>query len=208
MTRSGLLRSVARGTVAGSLLVGVSACVSATSTVIALTGIAAQQERGIDGRLSDLRTSGAVRGVLYDHNHEFARDLGITVYDGHVVITGAVRSEQERATVKHLAQTAAGVSGVTNATIVTDPETLDPLRDTVISTKLESRMLLDQDVDAVNFTVATVDRTVYVMGIARDRHELSRIVAHARDLEHVRRIVPLVTFKADRDAGETRLAGS
>ena len=194
--------------VAGSLLVGASACVSTTSTVIALTGIAAQQERGIDGRLTDLRTSGAVRVALYDHNHAFARDLGVTVYDGHVVITGAVRSEQERSTIEHLAQTAAGVRSVTNATIVTDPENLDPLRDTVITAKLESRLLLDQDVDAVNFTVATVDGTVYVMGVARDRQELSRIVAHARDLQHVRRIVPFVSLKADRDAGETRLAGS
>lgn len=192
-------------------LVALVACVAAASlggcgvmdiaiNSAARVGVAAYQERGVDGRTRDLAISSAVREALYAKDHQFIVDLSVTVYDGDVVLTGAVASEADRDKADRLARAVAGVDRVANELIVADPSTLDMARDTWISWRMDSRLLLDKEIDSVNYTVHTVDRTVYLIGIARDQDELDRVVAHAREIPHVKRIVRHVQTRDEREA--------
>ena len=70
-------------------------------------------------------------------------------------------------------------------------------RDTWITATLRSRLLLDRDIASVNYTIDTVGKIVYLMGIAQDAAELARVKAHARDVSYVRRVVSYVVLKND-----------
>ena len=179
---------------------------SAARSVGASLGVAAYQERGVDGRMRDLGISTAVREALYQHDHEFIADLSVTVYDGRVVLTGAVEDAAERDAAERLAADVPGVAEVVNELIVAEPGALDVARDTWISTQLDARLVFDRKVDSVNYTVHTVDRTIYLIGVCRDKGERDRVIAHARDIPHVRRAVSHIECPPGED--DERLAGS
>ncbi len=191
--------------VAGAL----SGCVSAAVGTAAAVGIAAQQERGVSGRAKDLKISVDIRERLLQRNHEWTADLGVTVYDGRVLLTGAVADRETASEAEAIAYAVPGVREVINEVMVADVGLLDLSRDTWITSKLEVRLNLDKQVDAVNYSVTTVDGRVYVMGTARDPSERERVIAHARDLERVRGVVSHVRLRSDpMHPAETRPGGA
>ena len=51
--------------------------------------------------------------------------------------------------------------------------------------------------DNINYTIETVNRIVYLMGIAQDQAEIDRVTTHARQVRYVRRVVSHVQLKND-----------
>ena len=60
------------------------------------------------------------------------------------------------------------------------------------------KLLVDSDVLSINYSVETVNGTVYLLGIAQDEAELARVTEHARSIEDVKRVVSHVVLKDDR----------
>ena len=58
-------------------------------------------------------------------------------------------------------------------------------------------MTFDTSVLAINYSVETVDGVIYLMGIAQDRGELNRVIAHARQIPYVRGVVQYVRIKTE-----------
>jgi osmotically-inducible protein OsmY len=73
----------------------------------------------------------------------------------------------------------------------------DYARDVYIANNLRSRLMFDKNIQNVNYTVDVVNGVVYLMGIAQNNDELDRVVAHARDISNVRRVVSHVLLKND-----------
>ena len=48
---------------------------------------------------------------------------------------------------------------------------------------------------AINYSVETVNGTIYLIGIAQNQEELDRVIAHARTIEYVRKVVDHVRVK-------------
>ena len=56
---------------------------------------------------------------------------------------------------------------------------------------------------SINYSVETVDGTVYLMGIAQNGSELQRVQDHARNLAYVRKVVSYVRLKDDPKRNRT-----
>ena len=54
---------------------------------------------------------------------------------------------------------------------------------------------MDENVKFINYTVDTVNGTVYLFGIAQNREELERVIAVARQINYVENIINYVTLK-------------
>ena len=57
--------------------------------------------------------------------------------------------------------------------------------------------MLDKEIDAINYSIETIDRVIYLLGIAQDGEELDRVIRTARDIEYVEKIVSHVLLKGD-----------
>jgi osmotically-inducible protein OsmY len=57
--------------------------------------------------------------------------------------------------------------------------------------------MFDGHVKNINYTVDVVNGVVYLMGIAQSQDELDRVVAHARDIGNVKRVVSHIVLKND-----------
>ena len=171
-------------------------CVGAAVGAGAGVGVAAYDERGIDGVAKDVKIQARITEHWLRHDHTFAIKIGLDVYEGRALLTGAVEDPQVRADAVRLAWKATGVKEVINEIQVSPGGGLTGLaRDSWITTQLKSKLTFDEAILAINYAVETVGGIVYLIGIAQDQGELDRVVAHARTIAYVRKVVSHVRVK-------------
>ena len=69
-----------------------------------------------------------------------------------------------------------------------------------MSGQLISRLTLDRHVYSINFGVETVNRTLYLFGIAQNQAEIDRAVRHAKNIPGVKRVVNHLQIKETKAA--------
>lgn len=198
-----------RATAAALALVGMAVALAACSPVGMVAGagagagIAASQERGFKGAMDDQAIRLDINHLWFQESMALYRDVNLQVQEGRVLLTGTVPDEETRLRAVALAWQADGVREVINEIEVAEDGSLaDAAQDRLISAKLKSRLLADADVDSINYSIETVNGAIYLIGIARSQAELDRVIAYARDIPYVRRVVNYVRVKdADAAAG-------
>ena len=182
---------------AGSL--SLSGCAELLIGAAATTGVAIAEERSVGDAVDDLTIRAELNHLFFQDDVELFGDVSFSVIEGRVLLKGSVPTPDDRIRALRLAWQAAGVREVINELQVADDRgILDYARDTWISAQLKGKLLVDGDVLSINYSVETVDGTVYLLGIAQDEAELARVTEHARSIEDVKRVVSHVVLKDDR----------
>lgn len=182
---------------AGSI--SLSGCAELLIGAAATTGVAIAEERSVGDAVDDLTIRAELNHLFFQDDVELFGDVSFSVIEGRVLLKGSVPTPDDRIRALRLAWQAAGVREVINELQVADDSgILDYARDTWISAQLKGKLLVDGDVLSINYSVETVDGTVYLLGIAQDEAELARVTEHARSIEDVKRVVSHVVLKDDR----------
>lgn len=180
---------------AAAMALALSAC-SATGVAVtagAATAVAASEERGLGGAISDTAIEAQINALLLQHDFETFRNVSVHVYEGRVLLAGLVEKSQMRVDAVRLVWQVDGIKEVINEIEVSDQGGVEAYaRDVWISTQLRTKLLLDKEIKSINYSVETVDATVFLMGFGRSAEELARVEAHARNLSYVRRVVSYV----------------
>lgn len=162
----------------------------------AATGIAAYQERGVEGAANDLKIEIRILDKWFEKDSSMIRKLGIEVYESRVLLTGYADNEKMRAEAVRLTWQAAGVKQVLNEIqLDTDKKETSLARDSWITAQLKSKITFDENIYAVNYFIETVNGIVYLLGAAQNQKELDLVKAHARGLNYVRRVISHVRVK-------------
>jgi osmotically-inducible protein OsmY len=165
----------------------------------AAVGVAAAEERGVSGAATDLRIQADINDKWLRASLEIESDVGLTIHEGRVLLTGKVRTPELRVQAVQLVWEVAGVREVIDEIQVAAGGGVgEYARDVAISTELRSRLLFDRNIQSINYSVETVAGTVFLMGIAQNQAELERVTAHARNIAYVKRVVSYVRLKQDR----------
>jgi osmotically-inducible protein OsmY len=173
-------------------------CVGAAIGAGASVATAASEERGLNNAARDLAIRTKISALWLDHSDALLTSADILISEGRVLLTGSVPTQKMRVDAVRLAWKAAGVKEVINEIRVTSSGgTSGFARDGWISTKLKTRLTLDNQVFSINYSIDTVGGTIYLMGIAQNATELERVRNHARQIKYVRRIVSHVIMKND-----------
>lgn len=192
--------ALAPAAVLGTLLLA-SGCAPVVIGTGAAVGVTAAQERGVKGALDDTAVRADINDRWFKDDHAAYSGINLQVQEGRVLLTGSVQDPEVRLKAVRLAWQAAGVQEVINEIEVRDSGGLtDAAQDTWISTKLRTRLIGDNAVKSRNYSIETVNGTVYLIGIAQNREELDRVIAHARDVSYVKRVVDYVRIKSDQAA--------
>lgn len=197
MSRSSLLGSALA---AFLLSLGAAACTPTGAAVSAgaTAGVAAAQERGLQGALTDSRLRFELNHLLLQESEELYRHIKFQIQEGRVLLTGNVRRPEDRIAVARLTWQPPGVREVINRIEITDRSSLTNFaRDELISAELEAKLLFDSAVNSINYSIETQNQVIYLIGLARDDRELERVVAHAKTIAYVRRVVSHVLLRDD-----------
>ncbi len=185
---------------ASSLILSGCTAVSIATGVGVATGSAAVQEGGVSRALSDARIQTEINDLWFRHDVSMFTKLDLTINQGRVLITGVVQDPQHRVEAVRLAWQPEGVLQVINEIKVADSDgIIGYAKDAWISTRLRSSLILDREVESINYSIDTVQGTVYLMGFAQNQHELNHVIEVARTIENVRQVVSYVKLVGTPD---------
>jgi osmotically-inducible protein OsmY len=183
-----------------TLLLLTLACLPACAPVLigagAVAGAAAVSEGGISGTAEDAHIGALIRDAWFKYDTDTFAKLNLTVRRGEAVITGVVQDPQDRVEAVRRAWGVPGVKKVVNEIQVTDSEGARGFaRDTWITTRLRTALAMDGEVQSFNYSIDTVQGTVYLMGYADSRAELDRATEIARTIPGVVQVVSYVRVR-------------
>lgn len=176
-----------------------SGCAGTVIGAGATAGTAAVEERGIEGAIDDTKIRVQINDLWFRRDFEMYRKVGLNVYEGRVMLTGVVATDDARADAVRLTWQASGVREVYNEieVVPTGKDFADYSHDAIITQKLNYHLLMDRDIKNVNYTIDVVNGVVYLIGTAQSEAELERVLAYARDISDVKRVVSHVYVKTD-----------
>lgn len=197
-----MIHCIARRALVPALLVmsasALQGCIEAVVGAGAATGVAAVQERGVKGAVSDTAIRAEINHYWLQRDEKLFLDCNLQIHEGRVLVTGAVKDADTRAEAIQLAWKAKGVREVINEIEVTDEGGIGAYaRDTAIVTELRSKLLFTKDIDSVNYSIESVNGVVYLLGVAQNQAELDKVLEIARNIRYVRRVVSHVLMKDD-----------
>jgi len=184
------------------LAAGANLALGACAPVVVGTGVAvgvaASQERGLEGTASDTKTRLEIDRLWLAESTSLFSEIGLQVQEGRVLLTGQVPEPEARVTAVRLAWQAEDVIEVINEIVLGDQSSLsNAARDEWIAAQLRARLLGDAAIASINYSIETVNGSVYLIGIAQDQAELDRVIAYARNITYVRRVVNYMRLKTD-----------
>ncbi len=191
------LRPAARFGLLVAAGLSLSGCFGAFVAATATTGVLVAQDRSIGSAIDDTGTDLDIQSQLADDSFDAYRRVHVEVYEGRVLLTGTVKTPEERQKAARIAWSRPNVKEVINEIEVTDKSPVKRWpKDTWISTRLKTKMMWDRKVKSLNYQVDVVNGTVYLSGVAHSPEELERLTDIARNMKGVKRVVSHVRVKA------------
>jgi len=159
-------------------------------------GYAANQERGAGGAFDDAAIKMNIKNAWLQVNPLMQRDFDITVYQGRVLLTGTSPNPELKTQAKQVASQVPGVQVVYDEIEVGPTEgAWQSVKDTWITSQVRSDLVFTGDVRSVNYTIETVNGSVYLIGSARSQAELDKVTDVARKVPNVKRVVSYVDIR-------------
>lgn len=168
-------------------------CAGALVGAGATAGVAVAQEGGIKRAWTDAGIQAEINKLWFEYDVDTFAKLDLTVNQGRVLITGVVQNPEARVEAVRLAWQPKGVKQVINEIRVAKGGGVTGYaRDTWITTRLRSLITFDRNIQSVNYSIDTVQGTVYLMGSAQNQQELNRVIEKARTIPDVKQVVSYV----------------
>ena len=154
------------------------------------------QERSSKQAAIDILIKAKIEEAMFSNNYDklFSK-VRVIVYEGRVLLVGTVLEESIKKTANKISWNTKNVKEVANYITIGKNDLIDYVKDTRISLELRTKMLTDKEVSEVNFSVTTENRILYLVGIAQNNKELSKVIEHASNIAGVKKIVNLIKLK-------------
>ena len=115
------------------------------------------------------------------------------VLDGRIFLSGKVEEPEEKIRITKMAWETKGVRSVKNAiTIKGQSNFKNTVKDILITSQLRTALILNKNTKARNYTLETVNKNVYIFGIAMDAEEKKEVINEANKIYDVKEVIPSI----------------
>ena len=115
------------------------------------------------------------------------------VLDGRIFLSGKVEEAEEKIKITKMAWETNGVRSVKNAiTIKGQTNFKSTAKDILITSQLRTALILNKITKARNYTLETVNRNIYVFGIAMNAEEKKEVINEANKIYDVEEVIPSI----------------
>ena len=178
---------------------GLSGCATAVLGVGTAAVAASTTEKGLTTSVNDAAIVTKIKDRFIQSNFSLVTAVDVSVNDGSVLMTGKVKTPEEKVQATRIAWEIKGVREVVNELQVSDTSSLKDLaKDLAASATLRGKLIADTDVSSLNFNIDVVNGTIYLSGIAADATEMNRVVAHAQEVRFTRKVVNYIMLSTDK----------
>ena len=120
------------------------------------------------------------------------------VRDGNIFLSGKVEEPEEKIKITKMAWETKGVRSVKNAiTIKGQSNFKSTAKDILITSQLRSALIFNKKTKARNYTLETINKTIYIFGIAMDKEEKKEVINEANKIYDVEKVVPSIYLASE-----------
>ena len=117
----------------------------------------------------------------------------IEVLDGRIFLTGKVDEPEEKIKITKLAWETKGVRSVKNAIEIKGYSNFkSSAKDILITTQLRTALIFNKSVKSNNYTLETINKIIYIFGIAMDDEEKRKVIDEANKIYDVKKVIPTI----------------
>ena len=99
-----------------------------------------------------------------------------------------------------------GVRSVKNAITIKDQTNFkSTAKDILITSQLRTSLILNKKTKARNYTLETVNKNIYIFGIAMDEEEKKEVINEANKIYDVEKIIPSIYLATDLSRNKLQL---
>ena len=126
-------------------------------------------------------------------NKKYFLSIQSEVRDGRIFLTGKVEEPEEKIKITKMAWETKGVRSVKNAiTIKGQSNFKSTAKDIFITSQLKTALIFNKKTKARNYTLETINKNIYIFGIAMDEIERIEVINEANKIYDVQEIFPSI----------------
>jgi osmotically-inducible protein OsmY len=115
------------------------------------------------------------------------------VIDGRIFLSGKVDRPEDKIKITKMAWETKGVRSVKNAiTIKGQSNFKSTAKDILITSQLRSALIFNKKTKARNYTLETINKNIYIFGIAMDEKEKKEVIDEANKIFDVKEVIPSI----------------
>tara|TARA_B100001057_G_scaffold408019_1_gene422110 strand:+ start:1190 stop:1768 length:579 start_codon:yes stop_codon:yes gene_type:complete len=115
------------------------------------------------------------------------------VLDGRIFLSGKVNEPEEKIKITKMAWETKGVRSVKNAiTIKGQSNFKSTAKDILITSQLRTALIFNKNTKARNYTLETVNKNIYIFGIAMNEDEKKEVINEANKIYDVEKVIPSI----------------
>ena len=115
------------------------------------------------------------------------------VLDGRIFLSGKVEEPEEKIKITKMAWETKGVRSVKNAiTIKGQSNFKSTAKDILITSQLRTALIFNKKTKSRNYTLETVNKNIYIFGIAMDQSEKEEVMNEANKIYDVKEVIPSI----------------
>ena len=120
------------------------------------------------------------------------------VKDGNIFLSGKVDEPEEKIKITKMAWETKGVRSVKNAiTIKGQTSFKGTAKDILISSQLRTALIFNKKTKARNYTLETINKKIYIFGIAMDEEEKKEVINEANKIYDVEKVIPSIYLASE-----------
>jgi len=120
------------------------------------------------------------------------------VLDGRIFLSGKVDKPEDKINITKMAWETNGVRSVKNAiTIKGQSNFKSTAKDILITSQLRTALILNKKTKARNYTLETVNKNIYIFGIAMDKEEKAEVINEANKIYGIEEVIPSIYLASE-----------
>ena len=119
--------------------------------------------------------------------------IQVEVLDGRIFLSGKVDEPEEKIKITKMAWETKGVRSVKNAiTIKGKSNFKSTTKDILITSQLRTALIINKKTKSRNYTLETINKEIYIFGIALDEEEKKEVINEANKIYNVENVIPSI----------------
>ena len=167
----------------------------ATGTAVKVVTVN-QEDRSIGEFVDDAIIKTVIKNAYFDQNENLFFNIDVEVSQARVLLTGTVENIDLKIEATRIAWGVSGVETVINEIQISNSDNiLNYADDLVISTKVKGKLILQENVNSLNYNIETVNKLVYIIGIAASESEKNLVIDIAQNVYGVEEVIDYISIR-------------
>ena len=126
-------------------------------------------------------------------NKKYFVSIQSEVLDGRIFLSGKVDEPEEKIKITKMAWETKGVRSVKNTIVIKGQSDFkSTAKDILITSQLRTALIFNKKTRARNYTLETVNKNIYIFGIAMDEEEKKQVIDEANKIYDVKEVIPSI----------------